>query len=222
MVASSLSHGPKDIYATKDVHLLLSYPKLIGADCPTGKCSCTWDPRSPDAELYLSINRGLLRTCRQIYSESIKYLYKCNTFCISPPNTTLSFFRLHDITPPKYLHQVQSLRLVLDISQELNRLTTPEKNITHSTCTDDWYALWTLLNSLKSLRDLRIELKHLGIQRLSSYDVSNWCQHNTVILEPVKSVVGVARFVVVLPIDYGAELLEPGESKCEFTWPGRE
>ena len=49
-----------------DVHLLLSYPKLIGADCPTGKCSCTWDPRSPDAELYLSINRGLLRTCRQM------------------------------------------------------------------------------------------------------------------------------------------------------------
>ncbi|KAF1927795.1 uncharacterized protein M421DRAFT_65081 [Didymella exigua CBS 183.55] len=170
-------------------------------------------PRRVELELALAV----LRTCRQIYSEAIEYLYASNTFSLAtwdddyPTIDYMSYYFL-----PQRLIQVQDLR----IDWELDSFYFSR----HDGITADqlqfaaWKNSWAALPVMTGLRKLHVTIWFRWRDMIDCYE-EIWEPNERALLEPVGSVTAPRSFVLVLPDRRCSIDIDMGDSACVLELP---
>ncbi|KAI4704478.1 hypothetical protein J4E81_001544 [Alternaria sp. BMP 2799] len=173
-------------------------------------------PCSPGQKLQLAL--PLLRTCRQIYSESIEYLYKSNEFFMSTD--------LEDFPTAGYLcYFFQPQRIVqisnLNIEWDLDRNQYFQVNLMPAHHRVEWYRLWDGLSKMTGLKKLHIKL-YFCLDLWQGCYGEFWEQNSKEILQPVKRITAPRDFVITLPNWRCSTDIDIGESNCVFQLPERD
>ncbi|KAF1849455.1 uncharacterized protein K460DRAFT_276323 [Cucurbitaria berberidis CBS 394.84] len=165
------------------------------------------------AHVLLDLALPLLRTCRQIYSEAIEYLYKANYFLFTTDaykQPTLEYLPYYFL--PQRLTQIRSVHFFWKMDSHHYYLMThgldPQM--------DEWLKSWDALSKLTGLQHLHITLSYTYWSEACKV---LWEEHGARLLEPIKMITAPRDFVITLPGRSCSTDMDVGESKCIFRLP---
>ncbi|KAF2628370.1 hypothetical protein BU25DRAFT_420853 [Macroventuria anomochaeta] len=153
----------------------------------------------------------MLRTCRQIYSEAIEYLYTANTFSLSTwddDHPTLDYMSYYFL--PHRLTQIRALRIDWEVDSFYHDRHRTTSGLLHL---EAWKQSWGALRAMTGLRQLRVVLYFRWRDVLDCYE-DYWKKHELELLDPVKTITAPANFVLVLPDRRCSTNIDMGSSKC--------
>jgi hypothetical protein len=162
----------------------------------------------------------LLKVCRRMYHETLPHLYTPHTFSLLHPTHLLY---LPTRLPSTHLTKIRALHLrmpiralpyfrrVMDLRKGFQRLAYPED-------TANWIRTWEILADMGKggLRDLRVVVLDKSPDGIWE---QQWLGLEEKLLERVKEVHGVRKFVVVLPYNSCGVDWDMGESGCVLVRP---
>ncbi|KAI5378695.1 hypothetical protein J4E82_002581 [Alternaria postmessia] len=197
------------------IHTTVSDGKLIARRCGLRNCTCYLRPCPPGQRLHLAL--PLLRTCRQIYSEAVEYLYRANEFFISTD--------LEDFPTAGYLsYFFQSQRIAqignLNIEWDLDRHQYFNVNLMPDHHRREWYRSWDGLSNMTGLRRLHIKF-YFCLDLWQGCYGEFWEQNNKELLQPIKKITAPRDFLITLPNWQCSTNIDVGESRCTFKLPER-
>ena len=152
------------------------------------------------------------------YSECIYYLYAEHTFSLLHASHLLA---LPKRIPQQRLNAIRHLRLRWQIRAlpYLRRISSSK--IAYREDTEKWEKGWAILASMKELKSLNVTLVDPSAQSIWE---NSWLELEAQIMEPIKRVLGVREFEVVLPYascnaerdmgSCGVRLRRPGDERA--------
>ncbi|KAH7386057.1 hypothetical protein BKA66DRAFT_415775 [Pyrenochaeta sp. MPI-SDFR-AT-0127] len=195
------------------IHLTTTDGALVARRCDLPECLCGIFSTAQGRKLAFAL--PMLRTCRQVYSEAIEYLYTDNSFSLSTDIDeipTIDYFS-HFFLPQR-LTQIRDLFFYWELDSFNYHLMTQTPN----PVLDQWYKSWGALGKLSGLRRLRVSLV-FRYTHWSDYYEELWKERWVEMLEPLKTITAPRDFVVTLPDRRCSTAIDLGESHCVFELP---
>ncbi|KAJ4993210.1 hypothetical protein SVAN01_01185 [Stagonosporopsis vannaccii] len=178
-------------------------------------CPCRDSARPHRRELGFGLTS--LRTCRQMYSEAIEFLYTSNTFSISTwddDHATVDYMSYYFL--PHRITQIQQLRIDWELdSFSYNHLSSTTSG---GNSFEAWKKSWDALRSMTGIRQLRIVLYFRWREVYDCYE-QYWRKYESELLNPVKSITAPKNFVLVLPDRRCSTNADLGSSSCVLQRP---
>ena len=128
----------------------------------TSMIGANWDPLKPDPWEAPNLNPGLLRTCRQIYSEAADILYSSNTFIVD--NIRAFIYFAEKCLSPRRLLVIKHLQVSITwrFSLLLATYAGQRGNPADYYSSATWRRFWKLVANNMRLTSLSIELGYFG------------------------------------------------------------
>ncbi|KIN00784.1 hypothetical protein OIDMADRAFT_146108 [Oidiodendron maius Zn] len=180
--------------------------------CFYGRGGCR--SRLPDKILPLEKNLLLpiLLSCKQTYTESIRYLYSANTFTISQPDV-IEYLPI--LLLPQRIDNIRSLtfycNLPLDNPGSILQQEAKETDPQFTGRAGIWRAIWHNISAMKGLQTLNVKLNVLSF---------TWQSINketaTQLLLPISEVVRPENFILSLPFP----AMDGSPPEGNYAWAG--
>ncbi|KAF2000862.1 hypothetical protein P154DRAFT_522141 [Amniculicola lignicola CBS 123094] len=158
----------------------------------------------------------VLKTCRRMYSEAIRYLYIPHTFSLLHITHLLY---LPTRLPSPRLDQIRTLRLrwAIRALPYLRRGTS--KKYAYPEDTANWARAWDTMASMKGLRDLYVVLSDPS--PANTWEAA-WGENQGKLMADVKKVVQTRWFMLMVPYESCDTHLDMGECKVILRRPDGE
>ncbi|KAH6663718.1 hypothetical protein B0J14DRAFT_608941 [Halenospora varia] len=185
------------------IHWWIEERKLRGARCLIEGQTCQQNCRhymknyGPNPWPIMGL-LGMLLSCRQMYSDTMQFMYTTNTFDTRDVDVVAY---LPSLLPPSRLLDIQRFSFRWSLKGP-PRLPPPNKRHVHPAIMASaikknndyrkaWFQTWKVLAEMKGLVELRVELSIEGREEARLWEVGD--------LETVKNVASPKKFVLVLP-----------------------
>ncbi|KAF2000871.1 hypothetical protein P154DRAFT_522152 [Amniculicola lignicola CBS 123094] len=160
---------------------------------------------SPSYSRGLKVSIPLLKTCRQIYSEGIKFLYSSNHFKISSrARGKFLLPYLPQLVLPQRLRHIRHLHISWDL---ISCFASTGRAI------PDIYLVgaWESLSLMKGLRVLKVEWK---LEHIQPGFLNLWHHRKGWVFEHIKTITAPAMFELILPFSFCPLDIYVGDSNC--------
>ncbi|KAF2650740.1 hypothetical protein K491DRAFT_761564 [Lophiostoma macrostomum CBS 122681] len=192
------------------IHLTGDLEGLYGIRCSENH-TCRHRVFSDQFELELKISTPLLRTCRQIYSEAVEFLYTANEFSIAPSRNHSALPFLPFFLISQRINQIRFLHVSWPVSSW-------SLTVMHESVFDHWLYPWGIIQHMSGLKNLFVELWPM---ESTTHVRGAWLRNESVLLEVVKKVTAPTNFTVILPVLECSTDVDMGDSHCILKLPER-